>query len=159
MEMQQETQNKDGRIVSINVSDKKGTVKHAVQEAELLEDFGIKDDAHAGKWHRQVSLLAFESFEQFADTVKIDLAYGVFGENLLVEGFDLAHSQVGDRFVVNDQVELEITQIGKECHKACEIRSIVGNCIMPTEGIFAVVKRGGTVRVGDRIVKISAGQA
>lgn len=146
----------EGVVVSINLSEKKGTVKHAVDEAVFKENYGIENDAHAGDWHRQVSLLAFESFEQFKDDIKIDLAYGVFGENLLIEGFDLAHSKIGDRYIVNDSVELEVTQIGKECHKACEIRTIVGNCIMPTEGIFAVVKRGGTVKVGDKVVKISA---
>lgn len=146
----------EGVVVSINVSEEKGTVKHAVKEALFKENHGISSDAHAGDWHRQVSLLAFESFEQFKDDIKVDLAYGVFGENLLIEGFDLAYSQLGDRYLINDEVELEITQIGKECHKACEIRKIVGNCIMPTEGIFAVVKRGGMVHIGDKVVKISA---
>lgn len=144
-----------GHIVSINISTEKGTVKHAVDEAKLIEDFGIEGDAHAGKWHRQVSLLAHESFEAFADTIKIDLDYGVFGENLLIEGFELAQAEIGDQFLINDEVLLEITQIGKTCHKACEIRNIVGNCIMPTEGIFAVVKKAGSVKVGDKIEKIN----
>ncbi|MDO4594277.1 MAG: MOSC domain-containing protein [Tissierellia bacterium] len=142
-----------GKVIAICRSEKKGTVKTPIEKGEFIEDFGLKDDAHAGKWHRQVSLLSYESFMKFKDTVKIDLKYGVFGENLLVSGLDLENSKVGDRFKANDVV-LEITQIGKKCHKSCEIRSIVGNCIMPTEGIFARVIKAGSIKTGDQICRI-----
>ncbi len=139
-----------GRIVAINRSEKKGTVKTEIAEGRFIADYGLEGDAHAGKWHRQVSLLDYGSFLAFGREAKIPMNEGIFGENLLVEGLDLSSVKVGDQLRSHD-VLLEITQIGKECHKACEIRSIVGNCIMPTEGIFARVLEGGILRKGDEI--------
>lgn len=137
-------------VISINVSLKKGTVKEPVDEIEIIKGFGLKGDAHGGNWHRQVSLLSYESFLKFKEDVKIDLHYGVFGENLLVSEVDLKNVRVGDLIKIN-KVILRVTQIGKLCHKSCEIREIVGNCIMPSEGIFAEVVEGGSIKVGDSV--------
>lgn len=139
-----------GKVVAINISKEKGTVKHSVDMAEFIADYGIKGDAHAGKWHRQVSLLSYESFVEFNGKLKINLEHGVFGENLLVSGIDFKKVEVGMKFKSNE-VELIVTQIGKECHKGCEIRNIVGNCIMPEEGVFAMVVSGGIIKRGDNI--------
>ncbi|MGO1580232.1 MAG: MOSC domain-containing protein [Peptoniphilaceae bacterium] len=139
-----------GKIISINISEKKGTVKKPVDKIKILEGFGLENDAHGGNWHRQVSLLSYESFLKFKDDVKIDLSYGVFGENLLVEGIDIKNLEIGTRLKINNSV-LEVSQIGKMCHKGCEIRDIVGRCIMPDEGIFTKVISGDEIKVGDEI--------
>ncbi|RVU54127.1 MOSC domain-containing protein [Anaerosphaera multitolerans] len=139
-----------GKIISINISEKKGTVKKAVESANLIEDFGIEKDAHAGNWHRQVSLLSYESFIKFKEEVKIKMEPGVFGENLLVKGLNLKEVKVGDKIQIGEGL-LEVTQIGKLCHKGCEIREIVGRCIMPDEGIFAKVLKGTEIKSGDEI--------
>lgn len=139
-----------GEIIAVCISEKKGTVKTSVNSAHFIEDFGIEGDAHAGKWHRQISLLSFESFEKFKDTVKIDIKYGAFGENLLVKGLDVSKIEIGTEIISND-VKMQVTQIGKVCHKDCEIRRLVGNCIMPTEGIFLKVLSSGTIKPGDGI--------
>ena len=121
-----------------------------MDEVILVEDFGIEGDAHAGKWHRQVSLLGFEKIEEFkARGVAVD--DGAFGENLIVEGFDLRTLPLGTKFRVGDGALLELTQIGKECHDKCAIYAVVGDCIMPREGVFTRVLTGGTVRPGDPI--------
>lgn len=138
-----------GKIRGICISDERGTAKYAIEEALLVEDFGIKGDAHAGKWHRQVSLLGYEKIEDFKKK-GVDVAPGAFGENLIVEGFDLRSIPVGTRMKCGDVV-LEITQIGKECHSHCNIYKTVGDCIMPREGIFSKVIKGGKVQVGDSI--------
>ncbi len=138
-----------GKILAICVSEKKGTQKKPVDEALLKEDWGIEGDAHAGKWHRQVSLLSFEKIEEFrAKGVQVD--FGDFGENLVVEGFDLRQLPVGSRFQIGDAL-LEMTQIGKECHSHCAIYHAVGDCIMPREGVFTQVIKGGAIRTGDEI--------
>lgn len=141
-----------GEIKGICISEKRGTVKHEVESADLIEDWGIKGDAHAGKWHRQVSLLSFEKIEAFRAR-GAEVAFGAFGENLIVEGYDFKNLPVGTLFSCGD-VLLEMTQIGKECHSHCEIYRRMGECIMPHEGVFAIVKKGGVIRKGD-ILKIA----
>ena len=138
-----------GIIHGICISQKKGTQKHQVPEALLEREWGIRGDAHAGKWHRQVSLLGLEQIEEFrARGAQVD--FGAFGENLIVDGFHFRKLPVGTRLQSGD-VLLEITQIGKECHSDCEIKKKVGICVMPAEGVFAVVKEEGTVKAGDTI--------
>jgi MOSC domain-containing protein YiiM len=137
------------RIVSLNVSTSKGIGKKPVTEVVVRPAHGIEGDAHAGPWHRQVSLLASESIEKMR-TQGLTLAPGDFAENITTEGLELAALPVGTRLAVGE-VELEITQIGKKCHTKCQIFQQVGNCIMPTEGIFAKVVRGGTLKAGQTI--------
>lgn len=139
-----------GTIRSICVSEKKGTQKHEIPEAEVITDWGIKGDAHAGKWHRQVSLLGLDQIENFR-ALGADVEFGAFGENLVVDGFHFRELPVGTVFKVGDVV-LEMTQIGKECHSHCMIYKIMGDCIMPREGVFAKVLQGGTIRTGDEMV-------
>lgn len=138
-----------GRILAICISEKKGVQKRPIEEAVLIEDWGIEKDAHGGKWHRQVSLLYFEKIEGFrAKGAEVD--FGDFGENLVVEGFDLRQIPVGTRFRIGDVI-LELTQIGKECHSHCAIYHAVGDCIMPREGVFTEVIKGGKIKTGDTI--------
>ena len=137
-----------GKILAICTSPQRGTVKTEVPEATLTPEWGIETDAHGGNWHRQVSLLSAEKIENFRKKIWVD--YGAFGENLVVEGFDFRNLPVTSRFQVGDVV-LEMTQIGKECHNDCAIKKTVGKCVMPTEGIFAIVVKEGTVRAGDEI--------
>jgi MOSC domain protein len=138
-----------GEVMGICISKKRGTAKVEVEEANLIEDFGIEHDAHAGNWHRQVSLLSFETREAFkARGAEID--DGAFGENIIVSGIDLIHLPVGTQIKSGD-VLLEVTQIGKECHSHCEIYHRMGECIMPTNGIFTRVLHGGTLKKGDQI--------
>ncbi len=141
-----------GIIRGICISEKKGTQKSEIPEAELIEDWGIKGDAHAGKWHRQVSLLGLQQIEDFrARGAQVE--FGAFGENLIVEGFHFRELPIGTRFRIGD-VLLEMTQIGKECHSHCRIYKVMGDCIMPREGVFAKVLHGGVVRKGDEIVQV-----
>ena len=137
-------------IKAVCISEKKGTAKKNIGQAELIENFGLRDDAHAGDWHRQVSLLSYEKIEEFK-ALGVDVKDGDFGENLIVEGIDLAKLPIGTKITIN-QVLLEVTQIGKECHTGCAIAQAVGKCIMPTEGIFARVLKGGTVQTGDKVI-------
>lgn len=138
-----------GKIIAVNISEQKGTQKKNVHSARVIEDWGIENDAHAGKWHRQVSLLADEKIEEFkAKGAPVD--QGAFGENLIVRGIDLKHLPVGTRLQCGD-VLLEVTQIGKQCHSGCEIYKIMGDCIMPREGIFSRVLKGGVITEGDEI--------
>ncbi|MGI5970879.1 MAG: MOSC domain-containing protein [Oscillospiraceae bacterium] len=138
-----------GKIVAVCISEKKGTQKRNVGSARVIEDWGFENDAHAGKWARQVSLLSNEKVEAFrARGAEVDS--GAFGENLVVEGIDFARLPVGTRFTCND-VLLELTQIGKECHSGCAIYQKMGECIMPREGVFCRVLRGGVVSVGDEL--------
>ncbi|MEZ3486960.1 MAG: MOSC domain-containing protein [Lachnospiraceae bacterium] len=141
-----------GKIIAICTSEKKGTSKSEVPGAVLKEEWGIEGDAHAGKWHRQVSLLATEKIDAFRAR-GADVDYGAFGENFIVEGYDLRNIPVGTRFEVGEAV-LELTQIGKECHSHCAIHKAVGDCIMPREGVFAKVVRGGEVKPGDEIQRL-----
>lgn len=137
------------RIISLNVSSSKGTGKKPVAGVVVRPAHGIEGDAHAGPWHRQVSLLASESIEKMR-ALGLTLAPGDFAENITTEGLELAALPVGTRLVVGE-VEMEITQIGKKCHTKCQIFQQVGNCIMPTEGIFAKIIRGGTLKAGQTI--------
>lgn len=136
-----------GKVMAVCTSPAKGTQKTNVGEALFIEDFGLEGDAHAGKWHRQVSLLSHDKIEEFRKR-GAEVADGAFGENLVVEGFDFRNLPVGTRFRCNDVV-LEMTQIGKECHHGCEIFQKMGECIMPREGVFAKVIKGGRIRTGD----------
>jgi molybdopterin adenylyltransferase len=138
---------KKGIIKAVCISEKKGTAKINIEKATFIKDFGLEKDAHAGKWHRQVSLLSYERVEEFRAR-GADVADGAFGENLLVQGFDFKSYPVGTKFQCNNVI-LEITQIGKLCHSECEIFHQVGDCIMPREGVFAVVLQGGEIKVGD----------
>lgn len=141
-----------GKILGICISEKRGTEKHEIQEANLVKDWGIEGDAHGGKWHRQVSLLSFEKIEDFrAKGAEVD--FGAFGENLIVEGYDLRALPVGTRFQIGDAV-LELTQIGKECHSHCQIYKRMGDCIMPREGVFTEVVKPGHIKVDDEITMI-----
>lgn len=136
-------------VVAVCISERKGTQKHAVPEIQLKIDHGIVGDAHAGNWHRQVSLLAQESVEKMK-AVFPDIPVGAFAENILTEGLTLYTLPVGTRLRVGE-VLLEVTQIGKECHAHCAIRQQVGDCVMPREGIFTIVLEEGTIRPGDAI--------
>lgn len=137
-----------GKIKAISVSMQKGTQKTNVPEAELESDLGIVGDAHAGQWHRQVSLLALESIEKMI-AKGATVSPGNFAENITTEGIDLTRLSMGSRLRLGESVELEITQFGKECHDRCEIFRQVGDCIMPREGVFAKVTSPGRIRVGD----------
>ena len=141
-----------GKVIAVCISEKKGTQKHPVQAAEFIEDWGIKDDAHAGKWHRQVSLLSYDKIQEFR-AKGAEIEDGAFGENLVVEGFDFAKLPVGTKFRCNDVV-LEMTQIGKKCHHGCAIFQKMGDCIMPREGVFTRVLHGGVIHEGDELVII-----
>ncbi len=138
------------RIVSIAISKKKGTPKTPVDEAFISKDHGLEGDAHAGKWHRQVSFLSSESIEG-AKEQGLDVAFGDFAENIASEGIDWKTLPVGTRVRLGDQVLVEITQIGKECHNKCAIYYKAGDCIMPREGVFARVLEEGQIRRGDEI--------
>lgn len=138
-----------GRIIAVCTSEKKGTQKREVPSIVLKKDWGIEGDAHAGHWHRQVSLLALEQIEELR-AKGADIAFGAFGENVVTEGLDLRELPVGTRFLLGEAL-LELTQIGKECHSHCEIYKAMGDCIMPREGVFAKVLEGGVVRSGDEI--------
>lgn len=135
------------KVMAICTSEKKGTAKHMVEEATLIENYGIEGDAHAGKWHRQVSLLALEKIEDF-NNKGANVDFGAFGENLVISGIKLNELPVGQKIQIGE-VELEVTQIGKECHTRCAIYYRVGQCIMPTNGIFTRVLKGGKVKVND----------
>lgn len=137
-------------VVSVNISERRGTVKHEVERIELVIDHGIVGDAHAGNWHRQISLLAEESVDKMRK-FGIELANGAFAENINTVGIDLKSLPIGTKMSVGGCV-LEVTQIGKECHNDCEIKRTTGKCVMPTEGIFAIVRKGGTVEKGDKIM-------
>lgn len=136
-----------GVVKAVCISEEKGTEKIDVQEAQFIENFGLEKDAHAGNWHRQVSLLSYEQIETFRKR-GAEVAFGAFGENLVVEGFDFKSLPIGTKFQCNEVV-LEMTQIGKECHHGCRIFQTMGDCIMPREGVFAVVLHSGKISVGD----------
>lgn len=138
-----------GIVKAVCISKQRGTKKINIGRAAVIENYGLEADAHAGNWHRQVSLLSYERVEEFRRR-GVNIEDGAFGENLLVEGFDFKTYPVGTIFVCNE-VELEITQIGKKCHSECEIFRQVGDCIMPREGVFAIVRHGGIIAAGDRM--------
>jgi MOSC domain-containing protein YiiM len=139
-----------GTVVAVCLSSKKGTRKRNVNEAELKVDWGVQGDAHAANWHRQVSLLAEESIEKMR-AKNLNVGPGSFAENLTTQGLDLLTLPIGSRLRVGEQTILEITQHGKVCHERCAIYYQAGDCVMPREGIFARVVRGGRVKVGDAI--------
>jgi MOSC domain-containing protein YiiM len=138
-----------GKVLSINISAKKGEKKSPVERVRIIEK-GLEGDAHSGDWHRQVSLLADESIAKMRGK-GIEINFGDFAENLTVQGIDLSNIDIGQRLQVGSAVVLEITQIGKECHQGCAIRQQVGDCVMPREGVFARVVKGGEVIVGDEV--------
>jgi len=140
-----------GKVLAVNVSEEKGTKKTNVQSCALLKDFGLKGDAHAGPWHRQVSLLANESIDKMK-AMGLKVGYGDFAENITTEGVDLVHLPIGTTIRVGNSVLLRVTQIGKECHERCAIYYQVGDCVMPKEGIFAEVLSEGEVKAGDEII-------
>ena len=144
------------KVLAICISKHKGTLKNEVSEANFIEEFGIEGDAHAGKWHRQVSLLAFEKIDDFRNKGG-NVGFGAFGENLVVDGIELHKLPVGQQLQVGE-VLLEVTQIGKECHDKCAIYYQVGECIMPKNGIFTRVLKGGKVKVGDQCTLIDSGK-
>lgn len=143
-----------GKIMAVCISEKRGTQKKNIGKVRLIENFGLEGDAHAGNWHRQVSLLSYEKVRAFEEK-GISVEDGAFGENLLVEGFDFKTLPVGTRFRCGE-VLLEMTQIGKECHSHCEIYQAVGDCIMPREGVFARVLHGGEIQIGDEMEIVSS---
>jgi MOSC domain-containing protein YiiM len=140
------------KIVSINISEKKGTAKIPVDSIELIENLGIKGDAHFGPGIRQVSFLAIESYKRFEkeNNYRSCLKHGSFGENIITEGIVLHTLPIGTRFIISDVI-LEVSKIGKECHTSCGIAKQTGKCIMPTEGIFAVVVKGGIIKKDDML--------
>jgi molybdenum cofactor synthesis domain-containing protein len=141
------------KVISVNISKKKGTRKHPVEKITITEA-GVMEDAHAGDWHRQVSLLAMESIEKFSKEAKRKIPFGEFAENITTQGIELPRCHVFDRFRIGE-TELELTQIGKECHgTACAIFKEVGNCVMPKEGVFCRVLKTGGIKPNDRIVYV-----
>ncbi len=143
-----------GRVVDVCVSEKKGERKKPVDEVVVRVEHGIIDDAHAGAWHRQISLLAIESIRKMQEK-GLDVSSGDFAENITTEGIDLPSLPIGTRIEIGETLH-EVTQIGKECHTRCAIYHQAGDCVMPREGIFVRVLRGGTIRRGDRIDVVAA---
>lgn len=141
-----------GEVLAVCVSVKKGRRKNDVGSALFKEGHGIEGDAHAGPWHRQVSLLAWESIEKMR-AKGLNVNVGSFAENVTTKGIDLPSLPLGHRFTLGADVLMEVTQIGKECHTRCAIYTLAGDCVMPKEGIFARVLKGGTVRVGDPVAE------
>ena len=139
-----------GRVVAISTSTRRGIPKSNRDEVRLIENWGLEGDIHAGDWHRQVSLLAMESVQKMRDK-GVPVRPGAFAENITTEFIDIPNLTIGTRVTIGDS-ELEITQIGKECHQKCAIYYHAGDCVMPREGIFAIVKRGGTIKIGDDVV-------
>lgn len=144
-------------VVSVNISERKGEQKHPVAQIELKLRHGIVGDAHAGDWHRQISMLAEESVDTMRAVSPVTLNAGVFAENINTTGIDLKSLPIGTHLRIGG-TEVEVTQIGKECHNDCAIKRAVGKCVMPTEGIFVVVVKEGTVRAGDEIEILEGGK-
>ena len=142
-----------GKVIAVCISEKKGTIKHEVPSISVKIDHGIIGDAHAGNWHRQVSLLGTESVQKLKSRFP-DIPVGAFAENILTEGITLYELPIGTKLQIGEAL-LEVTQIGKECHAHCAIRKQVGDCVMPREGIFAVVLKEGIIRAGDSIQILS----
>lgn len=138
---------KTGIVRAICISERRGVEKHTVPSAHFIEGYGIEGDAHAGNWHRQVSLLSYDRVKEFNER-GADVEDGAFGENLVVEGLDFRNLPVGTQFTAGNVV-LRMTQIGKECHTHCAIYQRMGECIMPRQGVFAEVIQGGTIQQGD----------
>ena len=136
-----------GKVIAVCISEKRGTVKTNIKECNVIEGYGLENDAHGGNWHRQVSLLSYDRVKEFNERGG-NVVDGDFGENILVEGYDFKTLPIGTRFKCNDVV-LELTQVGKKCHSECEIFHRVGDCIMPREGVFTKVIHGGKIKMGD----------
>lgn len=141
-----------GKVLAINISDKKGVYKTPIEKGQFKIDHGLVGDAHAGNWHRQVSLLGIESINKMKNLGIEDLDAGKFAENITTEGIELHKLPIGTKLQIGDTIQ-EVTQIGKKCHLGCEIFKQIGSCIMPTEGIFTKVLKEGTVSPGD-IIKV-----
>jgi MOSC domain-containing protein YiiM len=139
------------KVTAVNISEKKGVIKHPIEKGFFKINHGLEGDAHAGKWHRQVSFLGEESIDKMRATGVEGLCSGKFAENLTTEGIILYELPVGTKLKIGE-VLFEVTQIGKECHGGCEIRKLVGDCVMPREGIFARVLIDGYIKAGDEIV-------
>ncbi len=142
-----------GVVKAVCLSKEKGTAKTAVEAADFIADHGLAGDAHAGRWHRQVSLLSYEKIEAFRSR-GAQVTAGAFGENLVVAGYDFSQMVPGTQFQCNEVI-LELTQIGKECHHGCHIFQQMGECIMPSQGVFCRVLHGGRISKGDAFVVIS----
>ena len=140
-----------GKIVAISISKKKGIPKSNVNSAALIKDFGLDGDAHGGKWHRQVSFLAFESIKKMRAAGLPKIRPGAFAENITTEFIDITNLKVGNRLQIGNDTELEITQIGKECHTKCAIYYKVGDCVMPSDGVFAKVINSGKIYLDDNV--------
>ncbi|MCD5415213.1 MAG: MOSC domain-containing protein [Clostridiales bacterium] len=138
------------KVIAINISEKKGVPKQSIEEGNFILDHGLEGDAHAGNWHRQVSLLGIESINKMKKLGVEGLCTGKFAENITTEGFKLWELPVGTRLEIGDTLH-EVTQIGKECHTGCAIFQQIGDCVMPKEGIFTKVVKGGKVIVNDKI--------
>ena len=138
------------KVKAVCISEHKGTKKHPVERITVKENHGIIGDAHAGSWHRQISLLADESVDTMRAICPLELDAGIFAENINTRGIELKTLPVGTRLRVGE-TELEVTQIGKQCHNDCEIKRTTGKCVMPTEGIFAIVIKEGRIQAGDEI--------
>jgi MOSC domain-containing protein YiiM len=146
----------NAKVVSINISDKKGVRKKAVEGAVIKENYGIENDAHASeKWHRQISLLALESIEKM-QAMGLKVGPGDFAENITTQGIDLPGLPIGTKMTIGKNVEVEVSQIGKVCHTRCAIYHQAGDCVMPKEGIFVKVLEGGTIKTGDEINVVSS---
>ena len=139
-----------GKVLSVNISEKKGVVKEPIENGDFKVDHGLEGDAHSGDWHRQVSLLGKESFDKMREAGAENLKFGDFAENLTTEGIILYDLPVGTRMRIGETLH-EVTQIGKECHSGCAISKTVGKCVMPKEGIFTKVLKNGRIRPGDMI--------
>ncbi len=148
-----------GSVISVNISEKKGVIKSPVQQISLNEK-GIKDDAHAGDWHRQVSLLADESINRFKGVLGRDIEYGEFAEDITTKGLVLFEMTPGDIIKIGKEVVMEVTQIGKNCHgDGCAIFTAAGRCVMPKEGIFCKVISNGNITANDTIIYLPANKA
>lgn len=142
-------------VKAVCLSEEKGTTKKVIEKGLLLENYGLKGDAHAGKWHRQLSLLDMSSIDKMRGQ-GYELKFGDFAENITTEGLEnLFKLPVGQKIKIGKEILLEITQIGKKCHHDCEIRQTIGDCVMPREGVFARVITGGEVKAGDSIKILS----
>jgi MOSC domain-containing protein YiiM len=149
--MIQTFQKKEGQVIAVSISSRKSIKKTNIHRGRLIESYGLEYDAHAGDWHRQVSLLAVESIEKIR-AKGLDVNPGDFAENITTKGIRLWDLPVGTRMAVGRQTLIEVTQIGKQCHNRCAIYHQVGDCVMPREGIFARVIKGGFIQPGDRII-------
>ena len=142
------------KVLAVNISHEKGVVKTTINEGVFIENHGLEDDAHAGEWHRQVSLLGQESVNKIKALGIENLEAGIFAENILTEGIILYELPIGTQLKIGETIH-EVTQIGKKCHHGCEIFQKVGDCVMPREGIFTRVIKGGIVQAGDEIEVIT----